>query len=71
MNRCGGFLSGYFNDTLPTAGSPTINGTICFDADGGDCIFTFNVTVEYCAPGVYVYLLPPVPVCNARYCTTV
>ncbi|CAF1909467.1 unnamed protein product [Rotaria magnacalcarata] len=69
LNHCGGYLSGYFNDTLPTPASSIVNGTVCFDSSGIECAFSINVTAVYCPSGFYVYLLPPVMVCNARYCT--
>ncbi|CAF2402680.1 unnamed protein product [Rotaria sp. Silwood2] len=69
-NHCGGFLSGWYNDTLPTAQDVVTNGIICFDTTQLECIFTVSVSVIYCSAGYYVFFLPPISICNARYCTT-
>jgi hypothetical protein len=70
-SHCGGYLSGWFNGTLPNSSSvgTVFNGTVCFDGDAFSCLTYVIVSVANCG-GFYVYLLPPVGVCNARYCTT-
>ncbi|CAF1412676.1 unnamed protein product [Adineta steineri] len=67
--HCGAFLSGWFNGTLPTAVGTSKNGTVCFDIYMNSCIVYANVIVVNCN-GYFVYFLPPVPLCLARYCTT-
>jgi len=69
VSHCGGYLSGWFNGTLPNAVGTVVNGTVCFDSDPSFCLIAVIVSVANCG-GFYVYLLPPVAVCNARYCTT-
>jgi hypothetical protein len=68
MYHCGGFLSGWFNNTLPTTVGIVVNGFVCFDANFYSCPIAVPISVINC--GVfYAYLLPPVTVCNLRYCT--
>ncbi|CAF3152100.1 unnamed protein product [Rotaria socialis] len=67
--RCGGYLAGWFNGTLPTTMGTVVNATVCFDVNISVCTFTVEVSVISCG-GFYVYFLPPAPICNGRYCTT-
>ena len=71
-SRCGAYASGWFNDTLPLATNVITNGTICFDSKEDICILMKLISVILC-PGsptnYYVYFLPPVFGCSARYCT--
>ena len=67
-NRCGSYLAGWFNATMPTVDGIMSSGTVCFDTIIGSCIFSTVASVVKCGT-FYVYLLPPVNVCNARYCT--
>ncbi|CAF3411080.1 unnamed protein product [Rotaria sp. Silwood1] len=69
-NHCGGYLSGWYNDTLPLTQDVVISGTVCFDAPGGECIFSVSISVIHCSAGYYVYFLSPLSICSARYCTT-
>lgn len=69
MNCCGAFLSGWYNDTLPTTANDITNGTVCFDTYSGSCMLTVDVSVVFCST-YYVFFLPPLSVCDARYCTT-
>ncbi len=68
MYHCGGFLSGWYNDTLPTTVGTVVDGFVCFEINGHSCPFFMDVSVVNCS-GFYVYFLPPIIVCNARYCT--
>ncbi|CAF1150068.1 unnamed protein product [Rotaria sordida] len=69
-NHCGAYSSGWFNGTLPKTFDTIVNGFICLSSDIGECIVTYNSSVIYCIGSFYVYFLLPVPICNARYCTT-
>ena len=69
LNRCGGFLSGWSNGSLPTSSITRVNGTVCFETLADACGFSVNILIEYCSPGVYVYFLPALSICSARYCT--
>jgi hypothetical protein len=66
--HCGGFLSGWFNGTLPTTVGAVVNGTACFDVSTNTCWWVIDMSVTNCG-GFYVYFLRPVRVCNSRYCT--
>ncbi len=68
ISHCGGFASGWFNGTLPTTVGTVLDGTVCFDINLDSCMFLVSVSVVNCG-GFYVYFLPPVIVCNSRYCT--
>jgi hypothetical protein len=68
LNHCGAYLAGWFNETLPSTVDMITNGTVCFDTLERNCGFIFFVSVVNCAT-FYVYFLPPLDVCNARYCT--
>ncbi|CAF4129073.1 unnamed protein product [Rotaria sordida] len=70
LKHCGGYLSGWSNNTLPTTQDVVTNGTVCFETEAHECGFTVDVSIIYCSAGYYVYFLPPISVCNARYCTT-
>ncbi len=69
MNCCGAFLSGWYNDTLPTTANDITNGTVCFDTYSGSCMLTVDISVVFCST-YYVFFLPPLNMCDARYCTT-
>ena len=68
INHCGSYLAGWYNGTLPGTAGTISNGTVCFDSIGSTCIFIRSAAVANCDT-FYVYFLPPVIVCNARYCT--
>lgn len=69
VNRCGGFLAGWFNGTLPSVPGAQNNGSVCFTNYGLTCVISMDVSIAYCSGGFYIYFLPPVPICNSRYCT--
>jgi hypothetical protein len=69
LNHCGGYLAGWFNDTLPTIVGNVVNGTVCFDNYLSPCIYNVQISVINCG-GFYIYLLPTLSMCNARYCTS-
>jgi hypothetical protein len=69
VQHCGGYLPGWSNDTLPTAMNVATNGTVCFETYADECGLSVDVSVVYCPGNFYVYFLPPVLVCNSRYCT--
>jgi hypothetical protein len=66
---CGGFLSGWYNGTVPTIFGDTANGTVCLDINLIPCSLQTKASVVYCTGSFYVYFLRPMPLCNARYCT--
>ncbi len=69
VDHCGAFLSSWYNDTLPITMNVTTNGTVCFETYADVCGYSVDVSVVYCPGNYYVYFLPPVGICNARYCT--
>ncbi|CAF3769860.1 unnamed protein product [Rotaria sp. Silwood1] len=69
INHCGAYLAGWFNGTLPSMIETKISGNICFEGYISTCLFHFSVSVVNCN-SFYVYFLPPLSMCNARYCTT-
>ena len=69
IGRCGAFLTAWYNTTLPTTVGATVNGTICIDSETEMCAVPNDTPVVYCSGNFYVYLLSPLPLCNARYCT--
>lgn len=68
FQHCGAYLAGWSNMTLPTTTNTSANGILCFETLVKECGFVASVTVVNCA-SFYVYFLPPVTFCNARYCT--
>ncbi|CAF3692411.1 unnamed protein product [Rotaria sp. Silwood1] len=69
QGHCGAYVGGWFNGTLPTTVSSVGNGTACFSMNTVPCFLASSVSIINCG-GFYVYFLPPVSVCNTRYCTT-
>ncbi|CAF3692424.1 unnamed protein product [Rotaria sp. Silwood1] len=69
QGRCGAYMVGWFNGTLPTTVNTAVNGTACFSMNSVPCPFSVFILVMNCS-GFYVYFLPPAPACNGRYCTT-
>ncbi|CAF2117405.1 unnamed protein product [Rotaria magnacalcarata] len=67
-NHCGAFLAGWFNGTLPTIIGTAVSGEVCFNVYGAVCRVINSVSIVNC-DGFYVYFLPPMVMCNARYCT--
>jgi hypothetical protein len=68
VTRCGGYLTGWFDGTLPTTLGSTINASVYFSNPLTIFPFCVTVSVTQCS-GFYVYFLPPAPACNGRYCT--
>ncbi|CAF2570507.1 unnamed protein product [Rotaria sp. Silwood2] len=68
MNHCGAYLTGWFNGTLPSTVGTIVSGNVCFDAPNIICEISSSVSVTYCN-SFYVYFLPPLILCNSRYCT--
>lgn len=66
--HCGGFLSGWSNMTLPTVVNTIVNETVCFDSISSEWNLIIGIRVVKCTD-FYVYFLPPIPLCNSRYCT--
>ncbi|CAF4624529.1 unnamed protein product [Rotaria sp. Silwood2] len=69
LNNCGAYIGGWFNGTLPTTVGIVVNGTVCFAINSLSCFLSISVSLINCS-GFYVYFLPPVTICNLRYCTT-
>ncbi len=67
MNQCGTVSTGYYVGSLPTV-AMTVQGTVCFSASGNTCSNPTLISVTNCN-GFYIYYLPAVPFCYARYCT--
>ena len=70
VNLCGGFLTGWFSGALPTIPGSTSDGFACVGSSGNPCLVNNTVSVTYCSGTFYIYFLPPVTMCDARYCTT-
>ncbi len=68
-NRCGAYVTAWFNGTLPTTQGTMAVGEVCLTGDPALDLDTYNSTVFYCTGGYYIYFLIPVPFCNTRYCT--
>lgn len=67
-STCGGYITSWFNNTLPTTVGTVMNGTLCLSTNDYPCFLSKMISVVNCG-GFYIYLLPSMPVCNARYCT--
>ncbi|CAF3327637.1 unnamed protein product [Rotaria sp. Silwood2] len=68
INHCGAYLAGWFNGTLPSIVGTIVSGDVCFNTYSITGAFVSSVSVVNCG-SFYVYFLPPVEVCNSRYCT--
>ncbi|CAF1352623.1 unnamed protein product [Adineta ricciae] len=66
--HCGAYLTAWINGTLPTTSNVIVNSTVCIDSLIGTCLVSLPVSLIKCN-NFYVYFLPPLPFCNARYCT--
>lgn len=66
--HCGAFITGWFNGSLPSVIGTTANASVCFTSPFDNCLAPTSVSVVNCG-SFYVYLLPPVVICNSRYCT--
>lgn len=69
-NHCGANYTGWFNGILPTIVDTKVDESVCFVKDSDDCFISLKSSVTYCLGDFYIYNLSPVPICNARYCTT-
>ncbi|CAF3585967.1 unnamed protein product [Rotaria sp. Silwood1] len=67
--HCGAFLAGWYNGTSSSIVGTIVRGNACFDGPSYTCVFWSSIAVVYCN-SFYVYFLPPLSMCNARYCTT-
>ncbi|CAF3463672.1 unnamed protein product [Rotaria sp. Silwood2] len=68
VNHCGAFLTGWFNGTLPSIVGTIVSGDVCFETGGFMCLILIPVSVVHCS-SFYVYFLPPMLICDSRYCT--
>ncbi|CAF0829135.1 unnamed protein product [Adineta ricciae] len=66
---CGAYVVGWFNGTMPTTPGTSMNATIYFSIYQSVVIVETHIEVMNCN-GFFIYLLPPVTLCNGRYCTT-
>ncbi|CAF1037239.1 unnamed protein product [Adineta ricciae] len=66
---CGAYVVGWFNGTMPTTPGTSMNATICFSVYQSVVLIERQIEVMNCN-GFFIYLLPPVDLCNGRYCTT-
>jgi hypothetical protein len=72
LNHCGAYLSGWYNSTLPVTTNMIINGTVCFNFYASSYAYAVDISVALCSgspTNYYVYFLPPIGICSARYCT--
>lgn len=67
MNQCGTDASGWFANTMPTAGT-TVVGTVCYVWLTSNCLWSNSISVTHCGT-FYVYGLIAPPTCKLRYCT--
>jgi hypothetical protein len=66
--HCSAYLAGWANVTLPSTNGTVANGTGCFETIIAICGFQIDIEIVNCNT-FYVYFLPPLSFCNARYCT--
>lgn len=69
FNRCGAYMAGWSNSSPPAMYNSTIHGFACFDSIVAACIYSVRISIINCN-SFFVYFLPELLVCNARYCTT-
>jgi hypothetical protein len=68
LNICGSQGTGWYYGAMPTSTGAIVNGTACFTWTTSVCGFSASISVANCG-SFYIYLLPPPPICMARYCT--
>ena len=66
--HCGAFVTTWFNGTLPSTDEIIVNGSLCLNFIVLECGYQMPISVVKCVD-FYVYFLPPIIMCNARYCT--
>ena len=69
INHCGAYLSVWSNSTLPATVNIMTNITLCSNTMALICPWAIRASVIYCPGNYYVYFLPSLPMCKARYCT--
>lgn len=69
-NHCGGYMTGWFNATLPLITDTMVNGSICFSGDVTECYLFYDTSAIYCTGNFYIYFLQPAPFFNLHYCTS-
>ena len=68
VNTCGANLPGYMTTRFPTEIGQTFSARFCFSWKGNTCAYLTFGKVTKCGEGDFVYQLPNVPACYARYC---
>ncbi|UJR15602.1 hypothetical protein I4U23_002538 [Adineta vaga] len=70
-SHCGAFIPIWYNASLPTSPNTITSGTVCGETYASTCGIVIDISVILCSSGssYYVFLLPPLPICSARYCT--
>ena len=68
LHTCGANLPGYMTTQFPTEIGQTNSARFCFSWNGNTCAYRSYGKVTKCGEGDFVYQLPNVPACYARYC---
>ncbi|CAF1083845.1 unnamed protein product [Adineta ricciae] len=70
INHCGAFLPIWYNNTLSIPANTVVNDIACVVNYVDTCSVVIDISVVLCSPGsYYVFFLPAIPFCSARYCT--
>jgi hypothetical protein len=68
INQCNTQATGWYSGVYPSAAGSTNSGTVCYNWNGNNCLWSNSISVTNCN-GYYVFYLPPPPFCSLRYCT--
>ena len=66
-NMCGTNAPGWLDGQHPSQLGARIQATVCFHWENEPCKWSTQILIRNCG-SFYVYLLPPAPHCNLRYC---
>jgi len=69
LNHCGAFLTAWFNGSLPSMIGTIVNGSVCTELYYFEALNFCNSASVINCDSFFVYFLPPLILCNARYCT--
>ena len=69
--NCNTLKTGWISSgTHPSTPGDVNNATVCFSyIDGSQCKWEKEIQIKNCGGEYYLYFLPEVPLCSARYCT--